>query len=1637
MKKLVLLISIVVIGLFMGIDANASHLAGGSIRYDYIGLGSTPGTYKYKVSATVIRYCRGIQYSTAALAREAFWFRCASTGTTLGPFTATLVPYVPKPGERSNARGAKDISDVCRSTQTSCELSSSSGAKGYEAFTVEYTIDLPRCNSWEVRLVTEDCCRNGVQNFTTSPGNVGLETNINTAWSPWTNPGGAPANSAPIFADEAKPMPSACTGQNVFYGVGTVDADGDSLRFALTCPWSASRGSSSATLGNPFVNMVNNAPISPYTCAKPIDNLVLDSATGLISFRTNVSNQYIVAFYVYEYERCTGILKGKTYREVQFTVDPCSNNVPRDISGIANLQGNAQKLGKYSLEVCEGEIISWEDTIYDSDVLDTLYFASNVDSVLEGVTFTQQSLARNKALIKFSWRAKLAEGQYKTFFVAFDDDRCDFPGNGYSIFEIIVRPAASAGPDQYVCKGDTSRLDALGGSSFVWHVISGDPIVNGVNWFPDTTANDTARTVTFLPTQTTRLWVEVDTLKDACGNLTIANCFTTDTIEIFVPDSFSVTPSPDFFLCNPGLGKLDVTPSQPTFTYSYQWEPSKYLDNDTLKSPNFTGVNVPVTFDVTVTSDGGCVRETSVDVNVTEPFPTNMELKASDTLICLGKVIDLWVDKGTIDYGAGRSCDTAVYRCQGEFKDFTVGAGALTNPTTGTNYPATFATNAYSVKNQYLYLASDLKAMGLQAGPINAISWEITGLNNGAPINGFTIKIGCTAMIDLPQTGFVLGLKTIRSATSIFPGMGWNKFSFDDEYVWDGVSNIIIEMCWDNGNTRQTSHQIQTFDNTTYRSAKSYFQTSTFTASACGSATTTGGAKSSLPRTRFSGCSGMRSSLFKFDWDPKATGNFVGPTNEALVKANTNLSTASKYYVYIEDSAYGVCFDTLEIDINVVSQYDVTPYPVTPRCFQNGFVKLESNTPWNISVPGGRWTGAGIINDTLGIWDPIKSGFGKFAFTYSVTGDACAASATDTIEIVGLPNTGILGPDSLCELYGGAGYTVQHKLIPIVDGGWFSGVGVDSAMIAGKMTYWIDGTKFNPTTGSPDYANVTYTLFDGCLDDSTFRIPVIAQWDSTFRGTLDNGTVYATKEFCMTSDYLDTLAVAGDNPTWSFASNPAAMIDPSLGVFSAKDASAGKTEDFLDKIVVSNNGFCGTSNSIDVIFVRAPEVEVIDKVFCYDWIKDPANKFLLDTVEIRIPKGTLFPGHGSVKSLGTPGNDTIVSYGGIASTGWANAYDGVGDQYTYNYWDGKPWMTFPNIAKFRPASMQPGSSNFIIYQFAISYRGNHPNKNLCYSRDTGAVYIRDEVTEPSSPEYAFCEDEFDSLGVDPVYGADYELFWWTDISAGSLPIDSMTAVDTLVYNDAYGLDLTNGRKTIYARYRDNFGCWSTGYGPITYNMVSYPDVKMSSTDTSALYEGTSVTFTNVTEYSDTGITYEWRYDNFDNGSYVDAVVPHEIGDENSSIKVNYGLYGRPCTELWGINDAGCADSIEWCVGVEKSVRLSWPNVFTPGNDGYNDWWYPLSAACVESGGNSGCFTSEDEIKEWAESSFDKFTGYIYDRWGRKVFTIDKENPVWKGENNGGGELLDGVYMYSIRWTPNGLAAEEEVAEGTITLIREK
>ena len=121
----------------------------------------------------------------------------------------------------------------------------------------------------------------------------------------------------------------------------------------------------------------------------------------------------------------------------------------------------------------------------------------------------------------------------------------------------------------------------------------------------------------------------------------------------------------------------------------------------------------------------------------------------------------------------------------------TIGAGGSVS--TSTN-DTPFGTYYHDGQNQYLFTASELSAAGLAAGNINAVGWNIASAA-AQTMNGFNVELKHTTATSV--IGFETGF-TNCFAGSWTASAGWNDISFSTPFTWDGVSNLLVKICFDN-----------------------------------------------------------------------------------------------------------------------------------------------------------------------------------------------------------------------------------------------------------------------------------------------------------------------------------------------------------------------------------------------------------------------------------------------------------------------------------------------------------------------------------------------------------------------------------------------------------------------------------------------------------------------------------------------------------------------------------------------------------------------------------------------------------------------------------------------------------------------
>lgn len=128
------------------------------------------------------------------------------------------------------------------------------------------------------------------------------------------------------------------------------------------------------------------------------------------------------------------------------------------------------------------------------------------------------------------------------------------------------------------------------------------------------------------------------------------------------------------------------------------------------------------------------------------------------------------------------------------------GTGSLGGTSLGATQ-APFDGRIASQRTQFLYKASELTAAGIPAGAITGMGLRIATKNTVRAFTNMNIKIG-TAGVDYLVDGSATqgsGMTVVKTLASYSTTAGWNDFTFDVPYTWDGVSNLVVEVCYDHG----------------------------------------------------------------------------------------------------------------------------------------------------------------------------------------------------------------------------------------------------------------------------------------------------------------------------------------------------------------------------------------------------------------------------------------------------------------------------------------------------------------------------------------------------------------------------------------------------------------------------------------------------------------------------------------------------------------------------------------------------------------------------------------------------------------------------------------------------------------------
>lgn len=299
-----------------------------------------------------------------------------------------------------------------------------------------------------------------------------------------------------------------------------------------------------------------------------------------------------------------------------------------------------------------------------------------------------------------------------------------------------------------------------------------------------------------------------------------------------------------------------------------------------------------------------------------------------------------------------------------------------------------------------------------------------------------------------------------------------------------------------------------------------------------------------------------------------------------------------------------------------------------------------------------------------------------------------------------------------------------------------------------------------------------------------------------------------------------------------------------------------------------------------------------------------------------------------------------------------------------------------------------GSAKMVQPSVTTTYHVTGTDNNFCKNNDSVKVSIIE------LPDVAFSIN--DTLGCAPFSTT------LTNNTLGNFTHCSWSISDgQQLENDCQPIDITvpeSGCYNVELTVTTVDGCIASLTKNTAICVLSGPDASFTANPNPTNIGSPKVTFTNNSSNAN---QYLWNFGNGDTSTLI-----------NPSFTFPNSQDGSYPVILVAVDSNGCTDSSTMVIHLFSDEYLSIPNVFTPNNDGSNDYFTLIKSEGVQS-----------------------LNITILNRWGNVVFESDSTHFKWNGRiNNTEEECGEGVYFYRI--IAYRYDDKSKLYQGFIHLVRE-
>ena len=886
MKSFLRSLFLAVIFLAAAWQSKATHVSAADVYYEYI----SPLTYR--VHLVLYRDCKigasGNQLNAGLGGTAGMTATSASCSQNIN-FTVDTT------GNNTN----KIYGDLCPNINNWC-TDYNSIFPGYEEWHYTGTVILPMaCTDW--RFNFDLCCRNNIISNLVGPGGQAL------CVSAGLNNIARPVNNSTFLS--IKPIPYVCVNQPKTYLNGPLDPDFDSLNFVSSNPLGqAGCGPITWTAG------ISASTANPFGTAAP-GGYVVNSNTGTATFTPTVQNTYVIAFTCYEIDPITFDTVGFVMRDVQLNVLNCNSAPPSSTTGtqcyspINLFGGTLQPPSPPStcpdvIETCPGSLLTFDVVSISNSLSNLVLTNSNNVSSCPGSTYTSNPIGGGSPITgTFSWTPNGTQIGNHTLIITFTDSTCTtaqpIVHHSYAVFLIKVLPGVDAGPDLVYCIGADSLLMNVtsppGITLWGWTDLAGNTANIGLS-------STTIKNPKAAPTITTTYIVTA--LNPPAGIL----CKVKDTITItLVPGVVNVDAGGPSTICVNDAIVLNASATPAQINPTILWSPGATLNNTTILNPLASPLGT-TNYKLEFRDDNGCTYTDYHLVNV-DGARALLNALVSVNPVCPDAPFQLFTNP------ASMPCGLSIFPCNDPTSQIfrTVGTGNVQQ----SQFSPYYTSFPSGYKTQMLYTATELAQAGIKPGNLKSLAWFVVGKGSDT-VRNYRISMGCTSQTLLDgATGFVTGLSQVYYDPKYYSTQGWNTHVLNNAYFWDGMTNLIIEVCYDAPNFAPNTDILASSNTPT---TQILMQTANSTGCNLGATSPlVGGVR---PNTRFQICD---VGSFTFSWAPAST--LDNATNENPF--SSGISNTTDFIVTATATSNPNCVskDTIQVTVDNSNSVDASASP--------------------------------------------------------------------------------------------------------------------------------------------------------------------------------------------------------------------------------------------------------------------------------------------------------------------------------------------------------------------------------------------------------------------------------------------------------------------------------------------------------------------------------------------------------------------------------------------------------------------------------------------------------------------------------------------------------------------------------------